>query len=205
MNKADLYPEAVLEKLCLEVSPQSLLDVGCGSNSPIQRFSKKILRCVGMDGFLPSIEKSKEKNIHHEYIHGELLASLAKIPNHSYDVVIAMDVIEHFDKSDGWKLWYELERIAKKRVIIFTPNGFLKQGEYDENPHQLHRSGWTTKEFTDRGYGVIGINGLKFLKGELAKPRIKPRWLGNRISDYSQFFTYSRPVLAFQLMAYKNI
>lgn len=204
MNKADLYPESILERLCLEVTPQSLIDIGCGSNSPIQRFSKRIPHCVGMDGFLPSIEKSQQLNIHHEYIHGELLTSLAKLSSKSYDIAIAMDVIEHFDKSDGWKLWNEMERIARKRVIIFTPNGFLAQGVYDQNPHQLHRSGWTTKEFIDRGYGVYGVNGLKWLKGECAKPRIKPRWLGNRISDFSQFFTYSRPELAFQIMAYKT-
>lgn len=204
MNKADLYLEPILEKICLEVSPQTLLDVGCGANSPIQRFSKKIPHCVGLDGFLPSIEKSKAKKIHHEYIHGELFESLEKIPSKSYDIVIAMDVIEHFEKADGWRLWSELERISKKRTVVFTPNGFLPQGEYDENPHQLHRSGWTTQEFIDRGYSVCGVNGLKFLKGEFGAPRIKPRWLGNLISDHTQFFTHSRPELAFQILGHKT-
>jgi hypothetical protein len=27
MNKADLYPESILERLCLEVTPQSLIDI----------------------------------------------------------------------------------------------------------------------------------------------------------------------------------
>lgn len=204
MNKTDLYLEPILEKLCLEVAPDSLLDVGCGSDSPIRRFSKKIPRCVGIDGFLPSIEKASDQKIHHEYLHGDLLKSLAELPSKSFDIAIAIDVIEHFDKKDGWTLWAEMERLARKRVVIFTPNGFLPQGEYDTNPHQLHRSGWVTSEFADRGYQVCGINGLKFLKGERALPRIKPRWLGNRLSDYTQFFTYSRPKWAFQILATKT-
>ena len=140
MKKTDLYLDSVLEKLCMEVSPTSLLDVGCGANSPIKRFSSKIPRTVGVDGFLPSIQKSRTLQIHREYIHGELMSSLANIPSKSFDVVIAMDVIEHFEKEQGWIFLGELERIASKRTIVFTPNGFLHQGEYDENPHQLHRS-----------------------------------------------------------------
>ncbi len=203
MKKTDLYLDALLEKFCMEVSPESLLDVGCGSNSPIQRFSSKIPKTVGMDGFLPSIEKSRAKNIHRQYIEGDLLQSLASTKSKSFDIVIAMDVIEHFEKDQGWKFLGELERIASKRVIVFTPNGFLPQGEYDDNPNQLHRSGWEIKEFIDRGYAVFGVNGLKWLKGEYGAPRFKPRWLANRISDYTQFITYSRPSLAFQLLAVK--
>lgn len=203
MNKAELYLDSILEKRCMEMSPTSLLDVGCGANSPIQKFSAKISRTVGMDGFLPSIQKSRGKNIHREYIHGELMKSLASLQSKSFDVVISMDVIEHFEKNQGWKFLSELERIASKRVIVFTPNGFLSQGEYDENPHQLHRSGWEVSEFTERGYAVCGINGFKWLKGEYGAPRFKPRWLANRISDYTQFFTYARPSLAFQILAYK--
>ena len=204
MKKTDLYLEPILEKLCLEVSPQSLLDVGCGSNSPIHRFSGKIPETVGMDGFQPSIDQASKKGIHKNYIVGDVMKSLAVTPSKSFDVVIAIDVIEHFEKEPGWFFLSELERVAKKRVIIFTPNGFLPQGEYDENPHQLHRSGWEVSEFIAKGYQVSGINGLKWIKGERAVPRFKPRWLANRLSDYSQFFTYSHPSLAFQLLASRD-
>jgi ubiquinone/menaquinone biosynthesis C-methylase UbiE len=205
MNKTDLYLDAVLEKLCMAATPTSLLDVGCGANSPIQKFSSKIARTVGLDGFAPSIQKSRVKNIHSEYLQGDLMESLAALKSKSFDVVIAMDVIEHFEKEPGWKFLQELERVAKKRVIVFTPNGFLPQGEYDENPNQLHRSGWTTEEFVARGYSVSGINGLKWLKGEYGAPRFKPRWLANRLSDYTQFLTYSYPSMAFQILASKDL
>jgi len=204
MNKTDLYLESILEKLCIEVSPESLLDVGCGASSPIQKFSSKINRTVGIDGFSPSIQKSRAKKIHQEYIQGDLMSSMAALKSKSFDVVIAMDVIEHFEKDRGWKFLGELERLASKRVIVFTPNGFLPQGEYDENPAQLHRSGWEVNEFIERGYAVCGINGLKWLKGEYGAPAFKPRWLANRVSDFTQFFTHSRPSLAFQILANRD-
>lgn len=204
MNKSDLYLDSILEKQCMMISPESLLDVGCGANSPIQKFSAKIQRTVGIDGFLPSIQKSRVKNIHREYIHGDLMSSMSALKSKSFDVVIAMDVIEHFEKEQGWKFLGELERLARKRVIVFTPNGFLPQGEYDENPNQLHRSGWEVEEFIERGYSVCGINGFKWLKGEYGAPRFKPRWLANRISDYTQFITHSRPSLAFQILATRD-
>ena len=38
--------------------PESLLDVGCGSDSPVQFLRNRPAQLVGVDGFLPSIEKS---------------------------------------------------------------------------------------------------------------------------------------------------
>jgi len=51
---------------------KSLLDVGCGSNSPIKYFSKNIYS-VGVDGFLPSIKKSEQLKIHNKYYKMDLL------------------------------------------------------------------------------------------------------------------------------------
>jgi len=64
----------------------------------------------------------------------------------SFDCVLASDVIEHFSKEEGYKLIEMMEKIARRKVIIYTPNGFLKQGEYDNNPWQVHKSGWNVKE-----------------------------------------------------------
>ena len=45
----------------------SLLDVGCGSDSPVGHFHRRIPRLVGVDGFAPSIEESRTRGIHDEY------------------------------------------------------------------------------------------------------------------------------------------
>ena len=37
----------------------SVLDVGCGADSPLRRLTRRPQRAVGVDGFEPSIEKSR--------------------------------------------------------------------------------------------------------------------------------------------------
>lgn len=80
----------------------------------------------------------------------QALVALPKIGPRSFDLVYALDVIEHFNKADGARLLDEMERIAARRVLVFTPNGFMEQTS--ANPYQVHRSGWTREDFRARGY-----------------------------------------------------
>jgi hypothetical protein len=97
-----------------------------------------------------------------------------------------------------------MEKWAKKKIIIFTPNGFLRQEECDGNILQIHKSGWTVKEFREFGFKVYGVNGLKFLRKEKAELKFKPVWLWSLISNLSQKVTFYLPELAFQLFAVKE-
>jgi SAM-dependent methyltransferase len=180
----------------------SLLDIGCGSSSPIKYFSKK-LYCVGVDSFEPSIEKSKRERIHNDYYKIDVLDIDKEFKPNSFDCVVALDLIEHLTKEDGNKLIDKMEVIAKEKVVIFTPNGLLPQGEWDNNPWQVHKSGWSTEEMRKRGYDVIGINGWKPLRGEYTAVRFWPKYLWLIISDVTQFFVKNRPEKACQLLCYK--
>ncbi len=182
---------------------ETLLDVGCGSNSPIRAFSAK-LYCVGVDAFAPSIEKSKALNIHNEYKQTDILNIDKVFEPESFDCVLASDVIEHLDKEDGYKLMEKMEKIAKKKVIIFTPNGFLPQGEYDDNPWQVHKSGWEVDEMRQQGYKVIGINGWKPLRGEYAALKYRPHFFWTLVSELTQFYVRNRPQKAFQILCVKT-
>lgn len=182
---------------------KTLLDIGCGSDSPIQYLSNKI-DAVGVDAFLPSIEKSKIKKIHKDYLNIGVLDLDQHIADKSFDCTLASDLIEHLTKNDGLKLIELMEKKARKRVIIFTPNGFLEQGEYDNNPWQVHLSGWTVKEMEEKGYKVIGINGWKALRGEYASIKYSPKILWMVISDITQFFVRNNPEKAFQILCIKE-
>lgn len=183
---------------------KTLLDVGCGSDSPIQSFSHK-LHCVGVDGFAPSLEKSKSRGIHDEYRQIDVMDIGKEFEADSLDCVLASDLIEHLTKEDGYKLMDMIEKIAAKKVIIFTPNGFLPQGEYDDNPMQVHISGWSVEEMQKAGYEVIGINGWKSLRKEYAEFKYKPRYFWWLLSDITQYFVRSRPHKAFQIMCVKKM
>ena len=182
---------------------KTLLDVGCGSSSPIKSFSNK-LYCVGVDAFEPSIEKSKKEQIHNKYYKMDVLEIGKNFKPKSFDCVLASDLIEHLTKEEGFKLLEMMEKIAKKKVIVFTPNGFLSQGEYDNNPWQVHKSGWTVDEIKKRGYKIIGINGWKPLRGEFASVKFRPKLLWVIISDITQVFVRNNPKKAFQILCVKE-
>jgi len=182
---------------------KTLLDIGCGSNSPVRFFSKQI-DCTGIDAFMPSIEKSKKKRIHKKYFLMNIFDIKKKIPPRSYDCVLASDVIEHLSKENGIKLIRIMENIAKKKVILFTPNGFLKQGKLYNNPWQIHKSGWSIEEMRQQGYDIIGINGLKALRKPFSEKngsfKFKPKIFWMLVSDLTQFFTKKHPKYAFHIL-----
>lgn len=99
-----------------------------------------------------------------------------------------------------------MENIAKKKVVIITPNGFVPQGVLAKNVFQVHLSGWTVSELKGLKYIVHGIVGLKLLRTEEAKLKYKPEFLFSEISDISQklaFFHF--PIMAFELLCVKII
>jgi SAM-dependent methyltransferase len=186
------------------VSCKSVLDLGCGPNSPIRYLSKRFYS-IGIDAFGPSIEQSKKNKIHDKYYLMNVLDIDKKFKAKSFDAVIALDLIEHLTKREGLSLLKKMEQIARKKVIIFTPNGFLPQKEYGNNPWQIHKSGWTVKEMRKKGYRIIRINGLKCLRKEKAEIRYKPKFFWRIISDITQIFVKNKPERAFQILCVKEI
>jgi len=183
---------------------ESLLDVGCGSSSPIQAFSHKIPRVVGVDNFQPSIDKSRAAGIHNEYKRINVLDMDKEFPPESFDAVIALDLIEHLEKKDGLRLMAIMERLAKRKVIIFTPNGFRKQREFDGNLSQIHVSGWEIDEMRAMGYRVKGVHGWKAVRGEFANIKWKPQkfWVG--VSVLSLPWTTRHPRHAYHILCIKD-
>ena len=182
---------------------KNVLDVGCGNWSPLVNV-KKTFYSVGIDIHTPSIEEIKKKKIHDEYKVGDVLKLNKFFKPKSFDVVVALDVIEHFEKKEGLKLIKQMESIAKSKLIILTPYGFMKQHPHDGNPFQEHKSGWFPNEFVKRGYKVYGMRGFRFIRGEFATIRYKPWFFWGLMSTLSHFFVYKNPKMAYQLFAVKT-
>lgn len=180
---------------------KTILDLGCGRNSPIQHIPH--VSSVGVELFKPYLEENKSRGLHSEYI----LADVRQIEfkQNSFDAVLALELVEHLTKEEGVKLIEKMEKWASKKVIISTPNRFLPQDEYDNNPLQIHKSGWSVEEFQKLGFKVYGINGWKILKRDKARLKFKPASLWEKISDISQKVTYYFPKYAFQILCVKSL
>jgi 2-polyprenyl-3-methyl-5-hydroxy-6-metoxy-1,4-benzoquinol methylase len=189
-----------ISRLTAECS--SLLDVGCGANSPL-RYIRFHGTMIGLDAHEPSIEASREKSIHGGYIHADV--EDLQLPADSFDAVVALEVLEHLPKGSGVPFLANLERIARKIVIISTPNGFVAQGPSNGNFHQRHLSGWRPAELRALGYTVRGINGLKPLRGEGATIAWRPRTFWAVVSRLTDPLVWFWPDEAFGLLSYKRL
>lgn len=157
----------------------SVVDCGCGTDSIMQHLCNR-RSVVGVDRYLPSLTENRARGRYAEHVQGDILS--APLQSLSMDAAVSLDVIEHFSKEDGLRMLDTMERVARKRVIVMTPNGFVPQAA-DHNPWQEHRSGWTVEEFQARGYDVFGIYGAKELRGEYARLNRRP-WLFWEIASF---------------------
>jgi ubiquinone/menaquinone biosynthesis C-methylase UbiE len=131
-----------------------------------------------------AIIQAQEQCVYNEYINTDV-CNINQLATSSFDAVVAFDFIEHLTKTDGLKLLNEMERIARKKVVVYTPNGFLPQEAFDNNPYQKHLSGWTYNEMQQLGYNVYGINGNKKWRGEYSMPKVQPLEFGRLLANLS--------------------
>lgn len=135
---------------------RSVLDVACGLSLKSQYITADIR--VGVDIYRPYLEKI-DADVPYAVIQADI-RDLDKLflPN-SFDLVIALDVVEHLEKDDALKLMDDCEAIARKAVVIETPKGFIPQNMdilgLEGHEWQTHRSSWEPEEFEARGYNVI--------------------------------------------------
>lgn len=183
---------------------ESVLDVGCGDNSPLRNVRLPLYK-EGIDAFRQAITKSRRAKIHNAYTIGDIKKLSGLYKHKSFDAAIAMDVIEHLTRKEGEKLLRDMEAVANRRVILLTPNGFYHQHDIDENPYQVHHSGWKTHDFEKAGYRVYGLRGLRWLRDDHASIRFRPWILWGALTMISELIFYFFPTVSFDLLAVKNL
>ena len=133
---------------------------------------------VGLELYLPYLYEAKKKRSHHDYIRGD--ARYLPIRPKSFDEVLCSQVVEHLNESEGLKLVESIENIGKLRVVIGTTVGYIPylplDPESDNNPFQIHKSGFMPQFFKARGYHVR-FQGLKLAYGQQGFMRRFPKAL----------------------------
>lgn len=75
---------------------------------------------------------------------GEALALVSEKNDKEYDLVLALAIIEHFEKGDGERFLEELKRVGR-RVIVSVPKTVQPQN-IPGKPYETHRSHWSEEE-----------------------------------------------------------
>jgi hypothetical protein len=161
----------------------NVLEIGSGKTSYLRDLESDF-KITALDISLNQIRESRKNQVYNNHILGDVLTINQLIKPGSFDAIVAMDLIEHLDKEKGLKLISDLSSLAKK-IIIYTPNGFLFQPPTADNPFQEHLSGWDFDEMQNLGFKVFGVNGYKRISGVYSLPKIRPASLGIFIRNLS--------------------
>jgi hypothetical protein len=114
---------------------------GHGRHSYKSEWRVRIDGIDGCGGYVTPVHEYCYNNL----IIGDALAILPTLVDDSYQLVLAIDILEHLSKSDGLVFLAQLKRVASQAALISTPKVFIPQ-TVAANPYEDHRSLWTQTE-----------------------------------------------------------
>jgi SAM-dependent methyltransferase len=171
------------------VDCESILDLGCGANSPVQYINAAYT--LGVDNDQESLEESDKNTIHTEYLKADIMK--LEYGEKSFDAVLILDVLQYLDKGEGQAIISRAQIWAKKRLIVTVPNNYRYADEV--------KSVWRVRDLTKLRLKVYGLAGLRVLHGRWGSIKYIPRVFWKAVSFASQPIIYRLPQLAFLLGA----
>lgn len=175
----------------------SVLDVGCSDG----RGSVVLTGASGCDIHLPTLLDAGVMARRRRLCQ----ADVRRLPyrDAAFDAVVALDVVEHFEKPDALQVIAEMERVSRRAVVLMTPAGFVEQPGTVAEPWQEHRCGFEPEELARLGYATQGVGGLAELRGGYGAFR----WGvgGQLLAAATQPLVRSRPGRAFHLVGVKRV
>ncbi len=179
----------------LAMSNRTTLDVGCSDG----RGSERLTGAAGCDIHLPTLRiAAREGRRRHAVV-----ADARRLPYRAgaFETVVALDVIEHFEKADALAVLIEMQRVARVQVALLTPSGFVEQPPGEDEPWQEHRCGFTADELEALGYFVVGVGGAASVRKAYGAFRVGP--IGKLVGMVTTRLLRGRPNLAFHLFAHR--
>lgn len=148
---------------------KTILDLGCGGGEFMRDISiGENWDIIGVDLHERSIKKARKSGLYKQVLKGDVRYLPKSISKKKFDAIFSSQVLEHLSKKDSLKALRSWEKLAKKRIVVSTPVGFVEYEPIEKkseiNPLQKHKSGWTIKEFIKRGYKVHG-QGARLIYG----------------------------------------
>jgi len=185
-----------------------ILDVGCGRRSALRGLGGPHWK-AGVDHYHPYLVCSRKQRMHQAYVRADVLS--LPFRTGAFDVAVATEVLEHLEKSGGRRMIGEMARVARRKIVLTTPNGFVAtHAGPEDNPDETHLSGWSVAELREMGFTVYGINGPKCfwtVRDGRSQMRLVPdrfRLIRKPVSDLTGLFVYRHPEVAFQLFCVRE-
>lgn len=83
----------------------------------------------------------------------------------SFDIVTMLDFIEHIDKEEGYSLIENCKKVSRHKILVLTPLYWDDNSSHTNNtslwcygnPHNLHKSLWSIKDFENIGLETVQI------------------------------------------------
>jgi len=143
-----------------------ILEIGCGHGALIYYAKQKGYKhLVGIDTSLEQVEEAWKLDLKDNIRQEDLMETLRKSSDKSYDVIIALDVIEHMTKSELLDLVEELHRVlcSGGKLILHMPNaaspffGRVRYGDY------THEQAFTQSSLSQLliSHGFSGVQGFE--------------------------------------------
>ncbi len=137
------FLQGIIEKSKIKNQESKILDVGCGTGANLEML-KQFGESEGVDVSDDALEFCKKKGLK---VHKGLAEELP-FEDESFDVVTALDVVEHLDDDvAGLK---EMHRVLKKggKTLIFVPAFMWLWGVQDDISN--HRIRYTRQQIVER-------------------------------------------------------
>ena len=161
------------ERINQFLSPnKSVLDLCCGIGNVSDEFLYSEI--VGVDACKEYLNVYKSvlpnRQIHEFDLSKISDSELDIFSENMFDNVLCIDGVEHLEKEEGIKLINKIEKIAREKVIIFTPENVNDPnvptlnhpkntwGISEGDNWQIHRSAFPRTFFSDRGYSCYQLN-----------------------------------------------
>lgn len=180
MPSSQHYHISKIMNLIVALKPNSVLDIGSGYGKygvlcreylelwdGRQNYNQRLRRIDSVEVFKDYITPIHDFVYDHVYV-GNILTLIDEIHFH-YDLVLLIDVLEHFSKTDGTFL---LKTILERNggIIISTPKNPTVQTGAFGNVFETHMSKWTKSELDAIGDSLFIRDSVSVI-GYLSKNR----------------------------------
>ena len=145
-------------ELIVETNPARLLDIGTGFGKfgflsreylelwdTDQAYGEWKRQIDGIEAFEAYITPLQKEIYDHIFI-GNALELLPGMKD-TYDLVLLVDVLEHFTYQDGLRVLKECRRISKN-ILIAVPESMTPQDAVFGNSFEVHQYPWSKKDFS---------------------------------------------------------